>query len=144
MGVDMSNKYNNSRKNNSGSVLLEALISIVLFALGVLGLVGMQSVATQNSMSSQDRAIASILANDMVSQMWAKKTSTTSSAAISGDIVAWQTKVQGSILSNATYPATGNVVSDAAGVATITITWKSPTKLSTDNSSKYETSVFVQ
>ncbi len=144
MGVDMNNKFRNLRKSNSGAVLLEVLISILLFAFGILGLVGMQTVATQNSMSSQDRAVASILANDMVSQMWVKKTSTVASPAISGDIVDWKAKIQNSILSNATYPATGNVVSDAIGVATITITWKAPTKLSTDNASKYETSVFVQ
>ena len=145
MGVEMNTKYSNLRKNNSGAVLLEVLISILLFAFGVLGLVGMQSVATQNSMASQDRAIASILANDMVAQMWAKKSSDANSAAISGDIAAWQLKVQKSILSNATYLATGNVVTDnATKVSTITITWKPTTKLSSDNLSKYETSVFVQ
>ena len=143
MGVEMNNKYSNLRKNNSGAVLLEVLISILLFAFGVLGLVGLQSVATQNSIGSQDRAIASILANDMVSQMWLKKTSTIASAAISGDITAWKAKVQNSIVSNATYGATGDVT-EVAGLATITITWKAPTKLSTDNSNKYETSVFVQ
>lgn len=139
MGVDMNNKYSNLRKNNSGAVLLEVLISILLFAFGVLGLVGMQTVATQNSVNSQDRAVASILANDMVSQMWAKKTSTIASAAISGDITAWKLKVQNSILSN----ATGDVT-EVAGLATVTVTWKAPTKLSTDNVNKYETSVFVQ
>jgi type IV pilus assembly protein PilV len=139
MGVDMNNKYSHLRKNNSGAVLLEVLISILLFAFGVLGLVGMQTVATQNSVNSQDRAVASILANDMVSQMWAKKTSTIASAAISGDITAWKLKVQNSILSN----ATGDVT-EVAGLATVVVTWKAPTKLSTDNVNKYETSVFVQ
>jgi type IV pilus assembly protein PilV len=138
----MNIKYSNLRKNNSGAVLLEALISILIFAFGVLGLVGMQSVATQNSVNSQDRAVASILANDLVSQMWAKKTSTISSAAIAGDITAWKAKVQNSILSN----AAGSVVQDpvVTGLATITITWKAPSKSSTENVSRYETSVFVQ
>jgi type IV pilus assembly protein PilV len=138
----MNIKYSNLRKNNSGAVLLEALISILIFAFGVLGLVGMQSVATQNSVNSQDRAVASILANDLVSQMWAKKTSTITSAAIAGDITAWKAKVQNSILSN----AAGSVVQDpvVTGLATITITWKAPSKSSTENVSRYETSVFVQ
>lgn len=138
----MNIKYSNSRKNNSGAVLLEALISILIFAFGVLGLVGLQSVATQNSVNSQDRAVASILANDLVSQMWAKKSSTISSAAISGDITAWQTKVQNSILTN----AVGSVAQDAVvtGLATITITWKAPSKTSAENVNRYETSVFVQ
>lgn len=143
MGVDMNNQCRSLRKNNSGVVLLEVLISILLFAFGVLGLVGMQSVATQNSMNSQERAVASILANDMVSQMWLKNTSTIASTAISGDIATWKLKVQSSILSNPTYIATG-AVTEVAGLATITITWKAPSKLSTDNANKYETSVFVK
>ncbi|MDP1595444.1 MAG: hypothetical protein Q8M45_06155 [Methylotenera sp.] len=135
----MTNKYSRLRKKNSGAVLLEVLISTLLFSFGVLGLVGMQAVATQNSINSQDRAVASILANDMVSQMWAKKTSTIASVAISGDITAWKLKVQNSILSNA-----AGDVTEVAGLATVTVTWKAPTKLGTDNASKYETSVFVQ
>lgn len=135
----MNNKYSSLRKNNSGAVLLEVLISILLFAFGVLGLVGMQTVATQNSANSQDRATASMLANDMVSQMWIKKSSTVSSAAIASDIADWKLKVQKSNLPN----VTGDVV-DVAGLATVTVTWKAPSKLSTDSANKYETSVFVQ
>ncbi|MDI1360749.1 hypothetical protein [Methylotenera sp.] len=132
----MNNKYNNLRKNNSGSVLLEVLISILLFAFGVLGLVGMQSISTQNSMSSQDRAVASILANDMVSQMWARNISRQANLTV--DIAAWQTRVQNSILPN----ANGNVA-DVNGLATITITWRSPSKAATENDNRYETTVFV-
>lgn len=120
-------------------VLLEVLISILLFAFGVLGLVGMQTVATQNSANAQDRATASMLANDMVSQMWIKKSSTVSSVAIAADIVAWQLKVQKSGLPN----VTGDVA-DVAGLATVTVTWRAPSKLSTDGANRYETSVFVQ
>jgi hypothetical protein len=74
--------------------------------------------------------------------MWAKKTSTIASAAISGDITAWKLKVQNSILSN----AAGEVTQDAglAGLAIVTVTWRAPSKLSSENDNKYETSVFVQ
>lgn len=137
MGVEMNNKYSNLRKNNSGAVLLEVLISILLFAFGVLGLVGLQSVATQNSIGSQDRAIASILANDMVSQMWVRNSSR--AANLTTDINAWRVRVQNSTLPN----VNGNVVSDANGLATVTITWRSPTKAATENDNRYETSVFV-
>jgi len=132
MGVDM-----NIRKNVSGMVLLEVLISILLFSFGVLGLVGMQVIATQNSLNSQDRAIASILANDMVSQMWIKKSG--SIAAVAADINVWKLKVQNSALSN----AIGDVT-QVGDIATITITWKAPTKTAADNRNKYETNVVVQ
>ncbi len=135
----MCNTCHGESNSCSGSVLLEVLISILVFSLGVLGLVGMHAVAIQNSVNSQDRAVASILASDMVSQMWVKKSSTTASPAISGDIAAWKLKVEDSILSN----AVGDVT-DVAGVATITVTWKAPHKAASENSSKYETSVYVR
>lgn len=134
----MNKQYSQFKKNNSGMVLLEALISILIFAFGVLGLVGMQAVATQNSVSAQDRAVASILANDMVAQMWLKKSSTITEAAISPDIATWKLKVENSILSNAT-----GSVTDVNGVATITVTWKAPSKSSAENVNRYETIVDV-
>ncbi len=144
MDADMKIKSHNlksisARKSNSGMMLIEVLVSILLFAFGVLGLVGLQTVATQNSVNSQDRAVASILANDIVSQMWAKKTSDIASSAISADITTWKTKVQNSLLSN----AVGDVTS-AGGVTTVTVTWKAPSKTAADNSNKYETSIVVQ
>lgn len=134
MGVDM-----NIKKNVSGVVLLEVLISILLFSFGVLGLVGLQVVATQSSINSQDRAIASILANDMVSQMWIRKNGSIAAPAVAADIAIWKLKVQNSVLSN----AIGDVT-QAGDIATITITWKAPTKTAADNRNKYETNVAVQ
>jgi type IV pilus assembly protein PilV len=133
MGADMSNRL---KQSNSGMVLLEALISILLFSFGILGLVSVQVAATQNSVNSQDRAVASILANDMVSQMWIKNSS--SVADISGDVAAWKLRVKGSVLSNAI-----GTVTDVGGIATITVTWKAPSKSSTDQANQYVTSVFV-
>jgi type IV pilus assembly protein PilV len=135
MGADMSNRL---KQSNSGMVLLEGLISILLFSFGILGLVSVQVAATQNSVNSQDRAVASILANDMVSQMWIKNCSTV--ASISGDVDAWKLKVHGSILSNASGVVTTDVTT---GLATITVTWKAPSKSSADQANQYVTSVFV-
>jgi hypothetical protein len=59
--------------------------------------------------------------------------------AIATDLAAWMLKVQSSNLPN----VTGDVA-DVAGLATVTVTWKAPSKLSTDSANKYETSVFVQ
>jgi type IV pilus assembly protein PilV len=133
MGAEMSNRL---KQSNSGMVLLEVLISLLLFSFGVLGLVSVQVVATQNSVNSQDRAVASILANDMVSQMWIKNSS--SVASITGEVNAWKLRVHDSVLSN----ATGDVT-DVGGLATITVTWKAPSKSGADHVNQYVTSVFV-
>lgn len=54
-----------------GFALIEALIALLIFTLGTLGLVGLQvSMARANS-SAKFRADAAALANDLVGTMWA-------------------------------------------------------------------------
>jgi type IV pilus assembly protein PilV len=53
-----------------GFVLLEALIALLIFALAVLGLVGLQASMTRASSSAKYRADAAYLASDLVGLMW--------------------------------------------------------------------------
>ena len=53
-----------------GSFLLEALISVLIVALGLLGLIALQARAIQNVDDAQYRAEASYLANALLGQMW--------------------------------------------------------------------------
>ena len=53
-----------------GSFLLEALISVLIVALGILGLIGLQARALQNVDDAQYRAEAAFLANSLLGQMW--------------------------------------------------------------------------
>ena len=53
-----------------GVLLLEVLIALLIFSLGVLGLVGLQASAIQQSSQSKYRADATLLANDLIGQMW--------------------------------------------------------------------------
>jgi type IV pilus assembly protein PilV len=54
-----------------GGFLLEALIGILIFSLGVLGLVALQGRAIGYSSDAQYRGEAAYLANAYVSRMWA-------------------------------------------------------------------------
>jgi type IV pilus assembly protein PilV len=54
----------------SGVMLLEALIAILVFALGVLALVGLQTVSIKQSSEAKFRADAVMLANEIIGQMW--------------------------------------------------------------------------
>lgn len=128
----------NRKKLQSGMMLVEVMVSILIFSIGILGLVGLQTVATQNATSAEDRTIAATLANDMVAQMWIKKTANPSSSNISGDITTWQTKVTGSSLPNA-----AGTVTRTNGITSVTITWKAPSKKSTDNTNQYVTQVAI-
>lgn len=57
------------RKLQSGVMLLEAMIAVLIFSFGVLGLVGMQAMAVGASRDAKYRVDADLLANDLVAQM---------------------------------------------------------------------------
>lgn len=58
------------RRAQSGVLLLEVLIALLIFALGVLGLVGLQANAVKQSGQAKYRADATLLANELIGQMW--------------------------------------------------------------------------
>ncbi|MDO8596026.1 MAG: hypothetical protein Q7R45_05325 [Sulfuricaulis sp.] len=53
-----------------GSMLLEALIAILLFSMGILGLMGLQAIAIKNTADAKYRTEAAFLANQIIGQMW--------------------------------------------------------------------------
>lgn len=59
------------RRTQEGAFLLEALIGILIFSLGILGIVGLQAQAIRFTNDSELRAEAVYLANSLISQMWA-------------------------------------------------------------------------
>ena len=127
-------------KKQSGSLLVEAMIAILIFSFGLLGLVGLQATATQTSIHAEERIRASLLANDMVSMLWVRQSLT--HASVASDVTSWETMVQ--TMANSGLPnATGNVTING-NIATITITWKAPSKKAGDNASQYVTSIAMK
>lgn len=57
-----------------GVVLIEAMIAILLFSIGVLAIVGLQAVMIKNTADSKYRAEASYIAQKRIGQMWANPT----------------------------------------------------------------------
>jgi type IV pilus assembly protein PilV len=120
-----------SKKSQAGVLLLEALIAILIFSFGLLGLVGLQAVATQNSSNAEERAKASMMANDIVSVMWVKN-----SLNPTADVTAWKLQVA-DIAKSGLPNATGDVAV-LGKVATVTVTWRAPSKT---DSNRYITNV---
>lgn len=52
-----------------GVVLIEALLGILIFSIGILALIGMQSVAVKNTVDARYRTEAAYLANSILSQI---------------------------------------------------------------------------
>lgn len=58
-------------KKQKGILLLEALIAILIFSFGVLGVVGLQAAMVKGTTQSKMRSDASYIAERRVSMMWA-------------------------------------------------------------------------
>lgn len=126
-----------SHSPQAGVALIEVLVSILLFSIGVLGLIGLQARAVSFSTDAEDRNRAALLANDIASAMWLSK-STTGIDTSKGST--WEKRVsdptQGG-LPNGTVAVTAV----AANSADIVLTWKAPTRSDADASSTLTTRV---
>ena len=60
-----------SMRHQAGMVLLEGLIAVLLFSIGILSIVGMQGAAVRASSDAKYRADAGMLVNQLIGQMWA-------------------------------------------------------------------------
>lgn len=121
-------------RGQAGVALLEVLVSVLLFSLGLLGLIGLQARAVSFSVDAEDRNRAALLANEVVALMWLNQSTTVPTSALD----AWKTRVN--------TPATGGLPKGEGIVtpvgtgkaADITITWQAPSQ---STSSKLTTHV---
>ena len=56
--------------DQQGIVLLEALIGLLIFAVGILGLIGLQAASVKQAAAAEYRSTAALQANDLISRMW--------------------------------------------------------------------------
>jgi type IV pilus assembly protein PilV len=59
-----------TRAGEEGVMLIEALIAILIFSIGILAVVGMQATAIKNVTESKSRSEAAFLAEELMAQMW--------------------------------------------------------------------------
>jgi len=124
-------------RSQSGSALLEALFAILIFSMGILGLVGLQASAVKQSTDAKYRAEASLLANELLGQMWTTDrvvTSLQTNFTTGGTpFNNWGNRVRATlpgITSSANQPT---VTVSADGVVTITVMWQLPGETSAHN-----------
>jgi type IV pilus assembly protein PilV len=66
----------------TGSVVLEVLIAILIFSIGILGLIGMQTTVIGNVADAKYRADASFFADQIIGMMWASRVSATNASGV--------------------------------------------------------------
>jgi type IV pilus assembly protein PilV len=129
-------------RGTKGIALIEALVGILIFTTGILGVVGLQAAMTREQGSAKSRADAAVLASELIGLMWADSANSLSAnlanyatACTSGSCKQWVDKVAKELPGG-----TAIITTDAVGTATITISWTSPT----DGSHKYVTSTSIR
>lgn len=126
-----------NKHDQSGSVLLEVLVSVVIFAVGILGLIGLQATAIKQSTDAQYRSNAAMLANKLLGEMWvgaANNAALQSGFAKGGARYnAWRDSDVKALLPGVVNntPTEPNVTVAADGTVTITIRWHPPSDPST-------------
>jgi type IV pilus assembly protein PilV len=64
------------KKDERGAMLLEALIGLLIFSMGILAMIGLQATAVRMNTGSKERADAAFLANQIISRMWTENRTT--------------------------------------------------------------------
>jgi type IV pilus assembly protein PilV len=116
-------------RNQAGVMLIEALIGMLIFSIGILALMGMQAVAMRNTVDSKYRTEASYLANEVIGQMWTDRGNLVSyttplQCPLKVECAAWFARVQAT-LPNAT-GADVPTIEVAGQTVTVTVYWRRP------------------
>ena len=131
-------------RRQSGLSLIEVLITVVLVSIGLLGLAGLQLTSVRNSSSSNERFIATTLAQDILERMRANRARATgpgrvynlamgADPAVGGvegdDLDAWIAAIEAALPSGQ-----GAVAVDDDSVATVTLEWTDASDNNADDS----------
>jgi type IV pilus assembly protein PilV len=129
------------RSKQEGVMLLEALIGILIFSLGVLALVAMQAVSISSVSNARYRTEAAFLANDIIGSAWVARGTLGTGADLdtfrypggaAAPLAAWVQKVQATLPGSDVYPPTIDVVNldapaaSSARQVTVTLQWRAP------------------
>ena len=109
------------RKSQQGVMLIEALVAILIFTIGVIAVMGMQAVSIEQVSQAKYRTDASYLANQITGKMWTDvpNLSTYATAGSTGR-AAWDAVVA------STLPAGSAVIVVNGTLVTVTINWQQP------------------
>lgn len=111
-------------RRQRGVALVEALVGILIFAFGIIGLVGLQVAMTRAQGSAKYRADAAYLSSQLLGSMWADRTNlvkynTDGDCGIHAPCKDWVQKVESGLPAGAVELST----TVATGVVSMTVTW---------------------
>ena len=113
--------------HQAGVMLLEALIALLIFSLGILAIVGMQATAIQDLGEAKYRSDAAFLANQVLADMWSNSSQLNTyawggSGSAPAQIQSWVDTVYGRLPGATNFPPTITVA--ANNMVTVTVRWQ--------------------
>ena len=130
-----------SAKSQAGVMLIEALVGILIFSVGILALIGMQGAAMRNTSDAKYRSEAAFLASEIIGRMWLENldpaVSPSPLQAYDTDSGAhavrdpWETRVASllpgvDIANNINRPRVDYVLVGTSNEVTVTVLWQQP------------------
>lgn len=134
-----------ARSAQRGVSLIEALVAILIFSIGVLALIALQATSIRQSADAKYRSEASLLANEVIGQMWvSNRTPAALQASFdTGNPLynAWLARVQATLpglAASAPVPASAPAVAvNASGVVRVDLFWRAPNEQATVPQHRY-------
>jgi type IV pilus assembly protein PilV len=117
------------KKSQGGVALLEALVGILIFSVGILALMGLQAQSIRNTVEAKYRNEAAYLANRIVGQMWVDRTNIAAYDTDGGanlNMIAWRNQVAATLPGIVAAGANSPTIDVAANQVTVTVFWRMP------------------
>jgi type IV pilus assembly protein PilV len=119
-----------ARKAQHGVALLEALVGILIFSIGILAMMGLQAQSIRNTVEAKYRNEAAYLANQIVGQMWVDRANMpdydTTAGTPNVNMTAWRTRVASTLPGITVGGANSPTITVAGPQVTVTLFWKMP------------------
>lgn len=114
-------------KHQQGVVLIESLVAVLIFSMGILALVGLQAAMIKNTTENKQRADASFIAQEQLARVW---TSNHISLADSAGQIDVSDQLPNGLV---------NVIVESRGLVTASVTWQSPGQ----DAHRYQASTYI-
>jgi type IV pilus assembly protein PilV len=126
----------NGKSAQQGIVLLEALIAILLFSMGILALVGLQGAMIKNTSDAKYRADASFIAQQWIGMIWSNPDNA------AAYVIPDSTNAKYDI-SSLLPSGTRTVTEPVPGQFVVTITWLQPGQPAGQAPHQYTTTAYI-
>lgn len=117
------------KRRQSGVALLEALVGILIFSIGILALMGLQAQSIRNTVEAKYRNEAGYLANQIIGQMWVDRANLADYDTTGGanpNMDAWRTRVASTLPRVVVGGTNSPEIDVVATQVTVTLYWQLP------------------